>query len=214
MYCSKCGQPAPPDAAFCTSCGNALKDPLQSSAHHVQQEQPKDKWQAQQPARTLQQGISPQGYYVPPAPPRQADHIMPVKKKKTGLIVGLALGGTALLAFIVVLLFVWPGLLKTAAPVAGIWYSENRGEVIRFGSGSSFDAHTYYGEFEGDYQYDKTKGNGHIEMSDQREFDFVVDENRLYVEGMGAFDRAGAGFDVNDFIDAAKLEFGEGGSSE
>ena len=145
---------------------------------------------------------------MPQVPQTQVPPLPSAKKKRTGLIIGLSAGGMVLLAVIAVLLFVWPGLLKTSAPVAGIWYSENRGEAIRFGSGSSFDAYTYYGEFEGDYQYDKTKGEGRIEMSDQREFDFVVDNDRLNVEGMGTFDRAAAGFNIDDFIDDAIKEIG------
>ena len=215
MFCTKCGQPAASDAAFCAKCGNPLTNSAQAAEiPTVMSEPPREEWQAQQPAYIPPQNVPPQGYFMPQALQTQAPAMPSVKKKRTGLIIGLCAGGTVLLAIIAVLLFVWPGLLKTAAPVAGTWYSENRGEAIRFGTGSSFDAYTYYGEFEGDYQYDKTKGEGRIEMSDQREFDFVVDNDRLNVDGMGTFDRAAAGFNIDDFIDEAKKEIGADGSSD
>jgi len=114
--------------------------------------------------------------------------------------VGIAAGALALLAIIAVLLFVWPGLLKTSQNVAGAWYSEKRGEVINFGSGQSFDAQTSYGGFEGEYTFDGKTGEGHIEMGDGREFDFVVDQDRLLVYNMGVFDRADDGFDADAFL--------------
>jgi hypothetical protein len=122
--------------------------------------------------------------------------------------VGLAAGGVALLAIIAVLLFVWPGFLNAAQSVAGVWYSEERGEVIEFDSNGSFEARTYYGSFEGDYSFDAKPGKGHIEMADGREFDFLVDKDRLLVYDMGTFERADDGFDADDFLETAQNELG------
>jgi hypothetical protein len=119
------------------------------------------------------------------------------------MIVGIAAGAAALLIIAAVLLFVWPGLLKTSQNIAGIWYSEQRGEVIRFGSGHSFEAQTTYGDFGGEYTFDSRSGEGHIEMGDGREFDFVVEQDRLLVYNMGAFDRASDGFDSDNFLKEA-----------
>ena len=146
----------------------------------------------------------PQGYAAPPqgyvTPPQGYAAPAAVKKKKTGIIVGIIAGGVVLLAIVAVLLFAWPGLLKASQNIAGTWYSEKRGEVIHFGSGHSFDAQTSYGDFEGEYTFDVKSGEGHIEMEDSREFDFLVDQDRLFVYNMGAFDRADDDFDTDDFL--------------
>lgn len=202
MFCSKCGQSVSDGAIFCVHCGS----PLSSVAQPPQpSETPGVGWPLP-PTYTVPPNYPSQGYYPPP---QQGYGEVPVQKKKTGLVVGLIVGIVALLGIAAVLLFVWPGFLNTAAPVKGEWYSENRGEVIRFGAGGSFDAYTPYGDFEGDYQYDQAKGEGHIEMSDGREFDFAVDKDTLYVYDMGAFTRADKNFDLDDFVDDASDEFGE-----
>ena len=200
MFCTKCGQPTTPETAFCSHCGNPLTGVAEPQATP---EPPAQEWRAQPPYTAPQSMPYQQNYYVP-QPPAQVYAALPEKKKKTGLIIGLVLGGVAVLAIIAVLLFVWPGFLNAGTPVVGTWYSENRGEAIRFGSGSSFDAYTTYGEFEGDYQYEPALGEGRIDMSDGHKFDFVVEKDRLYVYDMGTFDKAEDGFDIEVFIEDAK----------
>jgi len=118
-----------------------------------------------------------------------------------------------LAVIVAVLLFVWPGFLNESQSVEGVWYSEKRGEAIRFGSGNSFEAQTYYGDFEGDYTFDTKSGKGHIEMADgSREFGFQVEQDRLLVYNMGAFERADDEFDMGVFIQDAQKELGNGGS--
>ncbi len=201
MFCTRCGQPVAQGSAFCSHCGNALTvaaEPQQPSPA-----MPAPEWQPS--VYPDQPNTPPQGYYAPPAPQGYGEPRN--KGKKTGLILGLSAGVMVLIA--IVLLFVWPGFLNTV-PVAGIWYSDSRGEVIKFGSGQSFDAYTYYGDFDGDYEYDKGSGEGHIEMSDGRDFDFIVQKDMLYVDDMGAFTRADDRFDIDGFIDDATKEYGMG----
>lgn len=137
----------------------------------------------------------PQGYAVPPyglgAP------------RRTGIILGITAGAIALIAILGVLLFVWPGLLRPDFSVAGVWYSEERGEVIRFGPDRSFYAQTPYGNFEGRYSFNVRKGRGRIRMQDGRAFDFVVDGDRLLVDNIGIFQRADDSFDVDVFLEDA-----------
>ena len=195
MFCTRCGQPVAQGSTFCSHCGNALTvaaEPQQPSPV-----MPVPEWRP--PVYPDQPDASSQGY-------RKHRN----KEKKTGLIVGLS-AGAVLIAAVIVLLFLWPGFLNTV-PVAGIWYSDSRGEVIKFGSGQSFDAYTYYGDFDGDYGYDKSSGEGHIEMSDGRDFDFIVQKDMLYVDDMGAFTRADDRFDIDGFIENAADEFGTGES--
>ena len=199
MFCTRCGQPAAQGSAFCTNCGNALT--VTAEQQQPSPAMPAPEWQP------LVSGTPPQDYYAPAVPQGYKE---PRKKgKKTGLIVGLAAGAVSLIAVVIVLLFAWPGFLNTAS-VAGVWYSDSRGEVIEFDSGHSFDAYTYYGDFNGDYEYDKSSGKGHIEMSDGREFDFVTQNGMLYVSDIGAFTKADDRFDIDDFIEDAAEEFGSG----
>ncbi len=206
MFCTRCGQPVVQGSAFCSHCGQALPvsaEPQQPSSVAM----PHTDWQP--PVYPERPNMPPQGYYAPPEP---QSYVSPVKKKRTALVVGLSVGGAAVLVLIAVLLFIWPGFLNTVS-VAGTWYSDSRGEAIVFGAGRSFDAYTYYGDFEGDYKYDKAGGNGHIEMSDAREFEFVTQSGKLYVDGMGEFIKADDRFDIDGFIDDAIEEFGTGESS-
>ena len=202
MFCTRCGQPVAQGSVFCSHCGHALSVPA---------EPPQPPQAAPQPVYPENPNIPPQGYYY--TAPEPQGYGTPVKKKSTGLIVGLSVGGAAVLVLIAVLLFIWPGFLS-AVPVSGIWYSDSRGEAIVFGAGHSFDAYTHYGDFEGDYEYDKSARSGQIVMNDDREFDFFTQNGKLYVDGMGEFIKADDRFDIEDFIDDAMDEFetGESGS--
>ncbi len=188
MFCTKCGKPVAQDSAFCSYCGNAV---LPYGAAPPPPYTAAPNWQP--PAYPEQPSVPPSDFYAPSAYSQDA-----AKKKKVALTIGLAALGAVLL--IVLALFVWPGVLK-AATVAGVWYSDTRGEAIVFGEGQSFDAHTYYGEFTGDYEFDKNTAKGHIEMSDDRQFDFEVKGDSLYVENMGVFVKASGGFDIDEFIE-------------
>lgn len=199
MFCTKCGHSNPDGAAFCSACGNALADAKAAAqpASYDQQSRP----------------VSPQGGPVPPAPPGQGGYYAPqppyplqsvyaptVKKSKTGLIVGLSVGGFVLIAAVVVLLFVWPGLLVQSAAVNGFWYSEDRGEALEFRDSGSVRVYTTADEFKGDYTYDSLKGMGVITVEDE-DYQFAVGKDGLYVDGMGSYEQAKGSFDVDDFID-------------
>ena len=176
MFCTRCGGSVMPGAAYCQHCGQPML-----------------------PAPPQGYAAAPQGYAMPPYGPGAPQ----VKADRTGLILGIVSGAVALIVILVVLLFVWPGLLRPDYSVTGTWYSEERGEVIRFGPGRSFYAQTPYGNFEGGYSFNVSTGRGRIRMQDGRAFDFVVDGNRLLVDNIGVFYRAGENFDVDGFLEDA-----------
>lgn len=197
MFCTRCGQPVTQGSAFCSHCGFALASPAELQPPVMED----PGWQRSDYPEDV--NLPPQGYYVP----TQHSYGQPRgRKNKTGLVVGLTAGAAVILAVIAMLLLVWPGFLNSVS-VAGVWYSESRGEAIVFGAGRSFDAYTYYGDFDGDYEYDKASGKGHIEMSDGRKFDFIADNGKLKVSGMGVFVRADERFDIDAFIGAASEKF-------
>ncbi|NLT97174.1 MAG: zinc ribbon domain-containing protein [Christensenellaceae bacterium] len=176
MFCTRCGGSVMPGAAYCQHCGQPML-----------------------PAPPQGYAAAPQGYAMPPYGPGAPQ----VKADRTGLILGIVSGAVALIVILVVLLFVWPGLLRPDYSVTGTWYSEERGEVIRFGPGRSFYAQTPYGNFEGRYSFNVRTGRGRIRMQDGRAFDFVVDGNRLLVDNIGVFRRADENFDVDGFLEDA-----------
>ena len=172
----RCGGSVMPGEAYCPRCGQPLR-----------------------PAPSQGYAMPPQGYTMPPygvgAPQAKAD--------RTGIVLGITAGAIALIAILGVLLFVWPGLLRPDYSVAGTWYSEERGEMIRFGPGQSFYAQTPYGNFKGRYSLNGRTGRGRIRMQDERAFEFVVDGDRLLVDNIGVFRRADDSFDVDGFPEDA-----------
>ena len=101
--CPKCGNPLDEGALFCDNCGIRLgAQPQQTPPRPYAQPQQQYPRQAQQ--------------YAPYQPPYQQNQPapQPPKKKKTGLIIGLICGGTALLiaAVLVVIFVVMPMLNK------------------------------------------------------------------------------------------------------
>ena len=103
FYCKNCGQTLEDSAHFCTACGTAVERPAQPSPG------------ATAPAAAVTP--APQGYpytppVAPPAPPSLAAPV-PVKKKKTGIVL-LCIGVLVVIAVGAVLLGVW-GLKKSTS---------------------------------------------------------------------------------------------------
>jgi len=172
-----------PGAAYCSRCGQPLP-----------------------PAPPQGYSVPPQGYVIPPqgyAMPPYGVGAPQKKANRTRIVLGIAAGAVALIAILAVLLFVWPGLLRPDFSVAGAWYSEERGEVIRFGPGQGFYAQTPYGSFEGRYSFNVRTGRGRIRMQADRTFDFVVDGDRLLVDNIGVFQHADDRFDADGFLEDA-----------
>ena len=123
-YCTQCGAPNDDLAAFCTSCGTPLKSAdVQVPQQEVAPEPPPQSEAPPQPAYAPppQQAYQPppqQAYQPPPAyapppqqqayPPQQPPYGYPQqvapKKKKTGLIIGIAVAALVLVVALVLIL--------------------------------------------------------------------------------------------------------------
>jgi len=206
MFCTKCGQSNPEGAAFCSACGNALSAIPQPETAHQPQEQQKPIIPSPQASAAQQ---NQQGYYYGAAQqPYSPQGVYTKKKSRTGLIVGLCVGGALLVAAVVVLLFVWPGFLTQSAFVNGFWYSEDRGEALEFKNNNMIRVYTTNDEYKGDYTYDRAQGIGLITVEDE-DYRFAVTEDGVYVESMGNYKQADTDFDVDDFIDDMWPAFNE-----
>jgi len=201
MFCTKCGQSNPEDAAFCFSCGNALSAIPQPEAAQ----------QPTEPPIMPQTSAAPQNqqayYYGVVQQPYAPQDVYTKKKSRKGLIVGLT-GGVLLIAAVVVLLFVWPGFLTQSTSVSGFWYSEDRGEALEFKNNGMIRVYTTLDDYKGDYDYDRAQGLGLITVEDE-DYRFAVTEDGLYVESMGQYNQADIHFDVDDFVEDMKSAFNQ-----
>lgn len=175
MFCTKCGYQNAEGATFCSNCGSPLAPsaPQQQGGYAPQQ----------------QGGYSPQqqGGYVPfpqsPRPPRQ---------RRPGLVVGLIVGGVVLLAGIVALVLWLTGVFDNGG-VVGQWVNEDFGQVFTFEDNGDVELATSVGDFKGDYEFDKGKGEGVIEFDEgsfiDGKYEFMVDGNKMAIEDFGEFKR-------------------------
>lgn len=223
MFCNRCGNSVAEGSAFCSVCGNALtpqnpqnaqsppdaptdaappaSEPAPVSEPAPPQNQAPQTMQVQQPFAA---SYPPQPPYPPPSyPPRQGYPPQPKKKSRTGLIVGLSVGGVLLIAALIAL-FVWPGLLNPSTPeVTGYWFSEDRGEALEFRSNGSMRVYTASETYKGSYEYDKATGTGVITVEDEA-YKFAMTKKGLKVNGMGVYEQADKDFDVEEFLGERK----------
>ena len=129
MFCSKCGNPLPDDAKFCSACGASVKISQEASPVPQQPAGISDETeniQTPKPEPLMQEpNFNGQMGYGAAAPVQ--------KKSKKGLIIGLSLGGVLLVLVTVVIMFA-SGLFNSASsspfPVLDtgktqIYYGEN-----------------------------------------------------------------------------------------
>lgn len=169
MFCTKCGQKIDATAQFCVHCGNRV-----AAAQQPQQAPPQPPQQPQQYAPPQPQYAQPQqsGY----APPQYAPYAQP-KKSKTGLIVGLCVGGAVLIAAVILLVvFVFGG----HADVAGKWYDVDGYQGTVEFSGSSVNFSAMGTNLKGSYTYDPQSKSGQIKISI---FGMVESEMNMALEG-------------------------------
>ncbi|OQB21739.1 MAG: hypothetical protein BWY11_02157 [Firmicutes bacterium ADurb.Bin182] len=84
----------------------------------------------------------------------------PAPKKKTGLIIGLTVGGLVLTAVVVLFFF-----LNKTNPVIGPWHSEELNSQIRFHEDNTVVIRTAYGDTEAEYIFDGKDGKGVITVN-------------------------------------------------
>ena len=103
MICSYCGTSNRENAAFCANCGTPLKAPQTGEAAQVpKQVYPAIPGQAYGPPYQ-QAAYPPQAPYQQPYPGYGYPQHPPVKKKKTGLIIGLSVAAVAILVVVLIL---------------------------------------------------------------------------------------------------------------
>lgn len=140
-FCTNCGKQLVEGAGFCAFCGTRLAEDLmqegaaQQPAMQFAQEQHIQPYMGQQ-APDLQQTITPPLYAVP-AP----------KKSRKGLVIGLTVGGTALVAGLVVLILFLTGVFG-GNKHAGLYRSVSDEDVYlqlnADGTGTMYEV--YFGE--------------------------------------------------------------------
>ena len=183
MFCPKCGQRNEEGSVFCFSCGNALQ-PVTPQPVAPQYAYPPQPAPPQYPPQSMPQGF-------PPQPPR---------KKRTGLIVGLVVGGVLLIAAALALVF----LLPDGPSVVGTWYNESNGIVLDFRNNGRVYVWTADDETKGEYEFDKRDGEGVIFLDDE-ETEFTLKNGRLVLEDKTSFRSADDDFDIDEFIAQAEV---------
>ena len=88
----------------------------------------------------------------------------------------------------------------TGIPVAGTWYSEDNGDVLRFKDGGRVTLYAPDDDMRGEYEYDQRTGEGVLTLDDE-DYDFAVDDDEIDVDDMGVYERADEDFDIDDFLD-------------
>lgn len=181
MFCTKCGQQIDDTAQFCVQCGNKVAGTQQPT--QPEQVPPQQQYAQQQP-----QNVPLQQQYAQPqqpqyAQPQYAPYPQP-KKSKTGLIVGLCVGGAVLIAAVILLVvFVFGG----HADVAGKWYDvEGYQGTVEF-SGSSVNFSAMGMNWRGSYSYDPQTKNGQIKISVlgmQNEMNMALEGDMLNIDGI------------------------------
>ncbi len=172
MFCPVCGKQTAQGAVFCDNCGASLQ-PLELRQNSCA------------PARSMAQAQRRLAGY----PPRKNRKVLLAAL----IICGIILAGAAAAAVI---------LLTAGTQVAGFWYSEDRGEAIKFDANNSFLVYSYGEEQEGRYTYDKAKAKGTINVEGE-EYAFTLREDEIDVDGIGKFKKADKDFDIKDFLEEA-----------
>lgn len=189
MICKNCGWQNEAGSRFCEKCGRLLEYEYNVT-------------EAQQPAVNPPAGYGYTGNDPASAPPIVSTwpplQMPPVQaqpeKKKTRLIIGLAAGG-ALVIIAVILI----AALSGHSPVEGVWYSEDLGVVLEFQNNGLVVSYTPDGRDEGNYTFNSNSNKGMIK-ADGEEFDFRLEDRRITVQSIGAFQKADKHFDIDDFI--------------
>ncbi len=170
---------------FCTKCGHKLEDGTVFCTQcgnrlEIASGQPT------QPAATAYAG------YAPP----------PQKKNRTGLIVGLSVGGAVLIIAIILLVVLLPRGGST--DLAGMWYDETGyGGVVDFKANGTFDMQVAGMTMPGTYTFDKSKNTGKLSISylgESEEIPFKLDGSRLNIDGAWYTRDAVEQFNYNDML--------------
>ena len=170
---------------FCTKCGHKLEEGAVfcTQCGNRLESTPS---QPAQPAAQIYQGPAPQ----------------PQKKSRTGLIVGLSVGGAVLIIAIILLVVLLPR--GGSAELAGVWYEETGyGGTIEFRADGTFDMQVAGMTMPGTYTFDKNKSTGKLSISylgENEQEPFKLDGDRLNIGGSWFTRNYVEQFDYNDML--------------
>ncbi len=170
---------------FCTKCGHKLEEGAVfcTQCGNRLESAPS---QPAQPAAQIYQG---------PAPQLQ-------KKNRTGLIVGLSVGGAVLIIAIILLVVLLPR--GGSVELAGVWYEETGyGGTIEFRADGTFDMQVAGMTMPGTYTFDKNKSTGKLSINylgESEQEPFKLDGDRLNIGGSWFTRNYVEQFDYNDML--------------
>ena len=170
---------------FCTKCGHKLEEGAVfcTQCGNRLESAPS---QPAQPAAQIYQGPAPQ----------------PQKKNRTGLIVGLSVGGAVLIIAIILLVVLLPR--GGSAELAGVWYEETGyGGTIEFRADGTFDMQVAGMTMPGTYTFDKNKSTGKLSINylgESEQEPFKLDGDRLNIGGSWFTRNYVEQFDYNDML--------------
>jgi hypothetical protein len=171
---------------FCIKCGHKLEE---GAVFCTQCGSKQESVSAQpaQPAAPTYTGYAPQ----------------PQKKSSKGLIIGLGIGGAALVIAVVLLVLLLPG--GGNADLAGVWYDESGyGGTIDFKANGTFDMQVAGMNMPGTYTFDKNKSKGTLSITyfgESEEMPFKLEGDRLNVDGVWYTKAYVEQFDYSDMLD-------------
>jgi hypothetical protein len=117
------------------------------------------------------------------------------RKSRKGLVIGLIAGAVVLAAALAAALL----LLTGGKSVVGMWYSDDRGEVVEFKSDNSFYLHSVSDDYKGEYTFDKSKGEGTVTLEGYKH-GFTLSKDEMNVDEVGTFKKAAGNFDADEFL--------------
>ncbi len=91
--------------------------------------------------------------------------------------------------------------------IVGQWYNEELDETMEFKNNGNIEIETPYEDYEGEYEYNQSKGEGVITI-DGDDYDFVFDGNEIDVEDIGVYQKQSGGDNSLDFNNGSDAAFG------
>lgn len=171
---------------FCTKCGHKMEEGTIFCTQCGNRLESADT-QPPQPAAPVYSEYAPQ----------------PQKKSRTGLIVGISVGGAVLIIAIILLVVLLPR--GGSAQLAGTWYDETGyGGTIDFRADGTYDMQVAGMAVPGTYTFDKNKSTGKLSISYMGESDlipFKMDGDRLNIDGTWYTKNYVEQFDYNNMLD-------------
>lgn len=188
MLCKNCGKENG-NTRFCIFCGADLEQPPEAvSVQPVMSEQP---------PMVYEQPQVQVAYEQPPLVYTQPEEPVRPKRKKIGLIIGLA-AAVVLIGVAAVLFF------TMTHPVEGQWFNEERGEVLVFGAEGAVEVISLAGSQGDSFTYDRLAGEGSFSIG-KDSYVFDADDKEMVIDDLGTYVKADEEFDSDSFLD----EFGK-----